>query len=419
MVYTYDNDSRLIGTAYNFGATSLGNLSYAYDPLGHLIQRGGSLARTGLPQPVISAAYDAANELTNWNGIALSYDSNGNMLSDGTNTFAWDARNHLAMINGSNLLYDAFGRRIQNLSGTSFLYDGVNAVQELSGSTVTASLLTGGVDEVFSRSDASGSFGFLRDNLGSTLALADVNGNLTTSYTYDPFGVTTVTGQSSTSAYQYTGRENEGNGLYFYRARYYNPGLQRFISEDPIGLLGGLNPYAYVDDDPIRYIDPQGKDPVIGVTVGAIAGGIYGGIGAALQGGGFGDIAGGVIAGALVGGGIGALDPSLGVGTLAIIGGLGGGVGDILGQLIAGAGGPCKPINWGSTIGAVLGGAVSGAGGSALGQLGAAAGLPEVPATIGATTITAPPGVFLPATGAALWSPPGGEGAGNGKCPCH
>jgi len=81
--------------------------------------------------------------------------------------------------------------------------------------------------------------------------LVDADGNLVTSYTYDPFGKTTVSGAASANPSQYTGRENEGNGLYFYRARYYSPLLARFVSEDPLGFGGGdLNLYAYVFNSP-------------------------------------------------------------------------------------------------------------------------------------------------------------------------
>jgi RHS repeat-associated protein len=146
-----------------------------------------------------------------------------------------------------------------NLAGTSFLYNGANAAQELSGSTVIANLLNGGVDEVFTRTDSSGSFTPLKDALGSTIALVDSSGNMQTSYTYDPFGGTSVTGSSNANEFQYTGRENEGNGLYFYRNRYYSPLLGRFINEDPAGY--GLNFYAYADDDPIDFSDPFGLLP--------------------------------------------------------------------------------------------------------------------------------------------------------------
>jgi RHS repeat-associated protein len=101
--------------------------------------------------------------------------------------------------------------------------------------------------------------------LGSTIALVDSNGNIQTSYTYDPYGSTSVTGTSNGNEFQYTGRENEGNGLYFYRARYYSPLLGRFISEDPLGFLGsGPNLYGYALDDPINLIDPSGMQTLLG-----------------------------------------------------------------------------------------------------------------------------------------------------------
>ena len=97
------------------------------------------------------------------------------------------------------------------------------------------------------------------DALGSTVALGDSAGTLQTQYTYEPFGYVTQTGSASTSSYKYTGREDDGSGLDYYRARYYHPRLQRFIAEDPIGISGGgANFYAYVGNSPIRYRDPSG-----------------------------------------------------------------------------------------------------------------------------------------------------------------
>lgn len=181
------------------------------------------------------------------------------MLSDGTNSFAWNARNQVATLNNVALQYDSSGRRTKNAAGTSFLYNGANAVQELSGSTVTANLLNGGIDEVFSRSDSSGAFTPLKDALGSTIALVNSSGNVSTSYTYDPFGNTSVTGTSNANEFQYTGRENEGNGLYYYRARYYSTLLGRFTSEDPLGFVGsGPNLYVYVSDSPTNLVDRYG-----------------------------------------------------------------------------------------------------------------------------------------------------------------
>ena len=152
------------------------------------------------------------------------------MLSDGDHTFAWDPRNQISSVNGTGPQYDALGRKSTNLFGLSFLFDGANAVQELAGSTVTSNSIAGGVDETFARSDSSGSFIPLQDGLGSTIALVDNAGNLATTYSYDPFGNTTVSGSLSSNHFQDTGRGNDLNGLYDYRARYYSPLLGRFIS---------------------------------------------------------------------------------------------------------------------------------------------------------------------------------------------
>ena len=100
---------------YQFGSNTFGNLTYAYDPLGRRTQVGGNFARTGLPGAVTSTVYDATNELNNWNGTAIAYDLNGNMLTDGSHTFTWNARNEVATLNGVSFQYDAFGRRIKKV----------------------------------------------------------------------------------------------------------------------------------------------------------------------------------------------------------------------------------------------------------------------------------------------------------------
>jgi RHS repeat-associated protein len=140
--------------------------------------------------------------------------------------------------------------------------DGLNPVQETSGATILANILPGlGIDEFLSRTDvvAGTTSNFLRDALGTPIAVTDSSGQVQTEYIYEPFGRTISTGFSDNSSYQYTGRENDGTGLYYYRNRFYNPQLQRFISEDPIGFGGGdVNLYAYVSNTPIMETDPLG-----------------------------------------------------------------------------------------------------------------------------------------------------------------
>ncbi len=133
-------------------------------------------------------------------------------------------------------------------------------VQELSGGAPSANLLTGlGPDETFARSDVNGLLSPIVDGTNSTIALLDTAGVASTQYSYEPFGRSTTSGAASSNSFQFTGRENDGTGLYFYRARYYSPNLQRFISEDPLGFGGGgVNLYEYVSGDPVSRIDPSG-----------------------------------------------------------------------------------------------------------------------------------------------------------------
>lgn len=262
--YSYDVANQLTGLSYAQGSTLVGDLSYGYDAVGQRVQMGGSLARLKLPTAVSSASYNAANQLTNWGGAAQSYDANGNLTSDGTNTYTWDSRNRLTGISGgatASFVYDGLNRRTSKTvagTATGFVYDGLNPVQELNGSTPTANLLAGGLDQWFARTDSIGTRSFLTDALGSTLALTDASGTVQTQYAYEPYGKSTQSGAASSNTFQYTGRENDGTGLAYYRARYYAPGKGRFSAEDPTGFAGGWNGYAYVEGNPISLADPYG-----------------------------------------------------------------------------------------------------------------------------------------------------------------
>lgn len=266
ITYAYDPASQLTGITYKKAdGSTIGDLTYAYDAAGRRTAMGGSLARTTLPAAVASATYDADNRLTNWGGIALGYDDNGNLISEGSTTYTWNARNQLAATSqgAASYAYDAAGRRrSRTVSGVSLqtLHDGWNPIQlKQSGSAVETRLYGTGLDEIYGRTNSGASQSYLTDALGSVLQLDNADQTAQVDYTYGAYGQTTETPPgASSNLIRYTGREQDTAGLYYYRNRYYSPITSRFISEDPIGLAGGVNLYSYVDGDPISFVDPEG-----------------------------------------------------------------------------------------------------------------------------------------------------------------
>jgi RHS repeat-associated protein len=186
------------------------------------------------------------------------------MTGDGTNTYTWNARDELASISGAataSFVYDGLGRRRSKTVGgvqTGFVYDRENFVQELNGATITANLVTGGIDELFARKEGATASYPLTDALGSVIGLTDASGVLQTQYSYEPYGKGTRSGATTTNSQTYTGREDDGTGVYYYRARYYAPDKARFFAEDPIGLAGGSHAYMYGENDPVDLADPLG-----------------------------------------------------------------------------------------------------------------------------------------------------------------
>ncbi|AXL50736.1 YD repeat protein [Paraburkholderia caffeinilytica] len=277
-IYTWDAASQLTGITYKRADGSvLGDLTYGYDPGGRRTKAGGSLAKVDLPQAVNDAQYNAANQLTRWSGRTMAYDLNGNLASDGANQYSWNPQDLLAGMTGgvtASFSYDIFGRRRdQTVNGRrtqSFwlgdelaftIADGDYAHRVRQFSPYPES----GLDELTYRrigDDAGQDRYVLRDGNNNVIALTDANQQSQTQYRFEPYGKTTPTGVADPNAQQYTGRENDGTGLYYYRNRYYSPQTGRFISEDPIGWASGqTNAYAYVNGNPVSNSDPYGLAP--------------------------------------------------------------------------------------------------------------------------------------------------------------
>ena len=135
------------------------------------------------------------------------------------------------------------------------------------------------------------------DHLGSAVRMTDESGNVVSSLAYSPFGETIYAAGDEETPYQFTGQHNEGNGIYYFHARYYDPVLGRFLQADSV--LDGLNRYAYCGNNPVVYTDPTGEFfftaalsvlcPGVGTAIGAVldsacyGAAIVGGINAGIQ----------------------------------------------------------------------------------------------------------------------------------------
>jgi len=240
--------------------------------------RTGASASSETVKSIVLATHITTPMSTWWRPVSMPepdvcapIDPNGNLAADGLTSYTWNARNQLVGMSGvtsASFAYDALGRRqSKTISGTAtnFLYDKLNLVQELSNGTPSANLLSGSlIDETLTRSDSNGSTTLLTDAQRSTIGLADASGAVQTSYTFEPFGQTQVSGSPSANATEFASRENDGVGLYYYRSRFYSPALQRFLSEDPKGFAGGdVNLFAYVSNSPVTFVDPLGLDQTI------------------------------------------------------------------------------------------------------------------------------------------------------------
>jgi len=278
------NDRSELATA-EMGTNSYG---YAYDSIGN---------RESATNPVEVLTY-LANQLNQYTSIAdgvtntPTYDADGNLLTYGGWTFTWNGENRL--INASNATteisysYDYMGRRFQKVVDdgstvvtNTFLYDGWLLVSEqsASGGNLSTNHYVWGLDLSGSMQGAGGIGGLLSVTQVSGLSpqpssyfsCFDANGNLTdyiddtgsnvAHYVYGPFGGTISATGDKADDFKFrfsTKYHDDETGLVYYGLRYYSPELGRWVSRDPIGVRGGANLHAFVNNMPIARVDGVG-----------------------------------------------------------------------------------------------------------------------------------------------------------------
>ena len=207
-------------------------------------------------------------------GTSYSYSTNGNLTSDGSRSFTYDLDNRLTEVSGSaamTLSYDPLGRLHRTVAGSTteqYLYDGSQLIAEYDGSgNVLRRYVPGqGADETlvwYEGSDLSSPSWLTTDQLGSVIATTNSSGTVTATYAYSATGEPSGGFASGGPAFRYTGQVAlAAVGLYYYKARMYDPVLGRFLQTDPVGYSAGRNLYAYVGNDPVNATDPSGLDPL-------------------------------------------------------------------------------------------------------------------------------------------------------------
>lgn len=262
--FSYDALDRLTGATY---PGSYGTWSWTYDAVGNRTSQTS-------PSGTTPYTYDAKNRLTQAGAVTYSYDANGNLTSTSAGrSFSWDAFDRMTAAGGSggsvSYTYNGDGLKVRRTGpdGTIVYYhDGIHAIWEADGAgTPKVELDRDIFGNLFSRREVNGGRNYFgHDGLGSLTAVTDETGRQRSGLFYDAWGnVRASSGTWVGGSYQFTGAEvDSATGLYHMGARFYDPQIGRWLSEDPasgpIFDPASLNFYSYVYNNPLVFVDPTG-----------------------------------------------------------------------------------------------------------------------------------------------------------------
>ena len=236
-----------------------------------------------MEKPTLSAAdvnytYNNANRIVNAGDDSFTHDLNGNILSKsgsgGNATFSYNADDMLTGVSGvfnASYVYDANGHRraaTRNGITTRYVLDINSSMEQVLIETNASNapqyyyIHGNGLIYRIRATDSTTQF-YHYDYRGSTIAITDTTQNITHKYVYDEFGKTLDAVETDFNPYRYVGRHGvmyENDKLYFMRARFYNPDIGRFLSEDPVWKT---NLFSYCSNNSLIKIDPNGENEII------------------------------------------------------------------------------------------------------------------------------------------------------------
>lgn len=287
--YDYDLTKQLTFVDEPVGAP-FADITFNYDDAGNRLSTQDPSTTTYVPNTL--------NQYASVGGTTYTYDQNGNLTDDGTNTYVFDTENRFTSATlddggggtiAASYTYDPFMRRVsKTVDGTTtyFVWGGDEMLAELDASgTLDRRYIygTGFTPNVMGIPDGVGGEDLYythQNHLDTPRALTDAVGNTVWHADYAPFGLADVDPNASvTFPFRFPGQyEDAESGLHYNRFRYYDPADGRYISADPIGQTGSFdeNVYRYVQNAPLEQIDPHGLGS-FGAAVGAAAGGLIGG----------------------------------------------------------------------------------------------------------------------------------------------